>query len=130
MCDACRESKDEMLEEIRLLAAGEGDEYESFVRVTDEIAEQTDWADEDGEPVPTEIIAREIRDAAIAQAIAMRAAFVASYCDYKTEEGKCPPSLVLGMWAGNALQIEEAKSRIEGFMAEAFGEIFRGHSNN
>jgi len=105
MCDKCQERRDEMWTEIRdilnfnrrargpmseMLAEG----IESFCN------EHPDYTEEQ---------VRTATDGIRAQLIALRCAFIARSCP-ETEWHGAPPSIVLGAWAGEAMQHEQMHS--------------------
>lgn len=100
MCEHCQDRKAVLIEEIRLLSSHKGEIYEEIMAAIDTQLAEEDWDDNE------DYIRTEIRDSAIAQSIAIRAAFLAHYCDEKTEDGKLPPSIILGSWAGRCLAVE------------------------
>jgi hypothetical protein len=104
MCENCIEHKAVLIEEIRLLASHEGSIFNEMRRLIDRQLEVDSWFKDSGQDI--DYIRSEILDAAIAQAIAIRAAFIAHYCDSKVEEGKVPPAMILGIWAGRCLSAE------------------------
>lgn len=94
MCDHCREMKDELKEAIRQLVEREGELYDELRQVAEEEFED-------------ETLREDALDSIIAEGIAQRAAFMASYCT-GTALHNVPPAIILGSWAAELMNAEIA----------------------
>lgn len=110
MCEDCHAKRDELLKEISELAAREGELYDNIVEAAKFLPES---------------VREEMLVVSIAKAIAVRAAFVAHFCDAeRTDEGHMPVPIILGLWAGWAVECEaeaEQQKNVERLFANLLG---------
>lgn len=93
MCEDCKAKQEMLRAEISELARGEGAAYDGIMEIAQTLPE--------GEK------REHMLTVAIMKAISVRAALIASLTHPEiTDEGGCPPSLILGVWAGWAMNAE------------------------
>lgn len=116
MCENCRAQRTETMAEIAQLASGEGALYDSLVEIVEETAADVAWTDDEGNALDPDFARNELLQATLAEQIAVRAAFCAHFSDLHTEEGGLPIPIILGAWAGHAMNYEMAISRRRSLM--------------
>lgn len=122
MCENCDKQREEIWAEIRDLLnynrKMKGPLSEMLASKIDEVIEA--GADEDDMRVEVEALRAEL--------IATRCAFIARATPGSEFHGM-PPSIVLGAWAGNAMQAEKAAA-LGAVMGNLFRELFRKDEEN
>jgi len=119
MCDNCEKIRDEMWTEIRDLL-----NYNRKLKgpLAEELAQHLELIQEQAEEAGREIDDDEMAvftEALRAELIAMRCAFIARTCDGTEWKGH-PPSFVLGAWAGQSMQMEQANSLAANLLRRLF----------
>jgi hypothetical protein len=91
--------KEEIKEEIRQLVVGEGELYDQLAQAAeDEFEDELQRAD--------------ALDAVVAEGIAQRASFMASYCT-ATPNHNMPPFIIMGTWANAIMEVHLAHVAME-----------------